>query len=206
MSSRRATLTFNQALRGVAADAPSPEGGAGVPKGLRSAKRELGRKEAELAGREAALAAKEAALEEQMGRLAALIGAMGQQKAEMLAGAEEEIVSFSLTISEKVLQHEIENGRYKMAAIVESALQAVRDRGALVIRVNPRDHQAVVDAIGRIETTFGADRITAVADEAVAPASCCVEADSGRVLSDVSERLRRIEQALLSRGEGADGL
>jgi flagellar biosynthesis/type III secretory pathway protein FliH len=153
----------------------------------------------ELARQEARLAERLQALDEQSARLAALIASVERQRQELLESNEEEIVSFSLSITEKVLQCEIENGRYRIGEIVAAALRAVRDKGVVAVRVNPRDLEAARLALGAMSGAPEAGRFSAVADESVSPASCCIETDSGKVFSEIPERLKRIEQNLMGR-------
>ncbi|MFO8006456.1 MAG: FliH/SctL family protein [Candidatus Brocadiia bacterium] len=161
----------------------------------------LAERAAELDRREQDLARKEAALQERLDDLAELIGSVQEERAEILESSEEEIVSFSLKITEKVLQHEIEQGRYKIGQVVKSALQAVRDKGSVVVRVNPDDYDMTRAALEKIGQTYGRTQMTAVPDESIARASCCIETDSGKIFSEIPGRLARIEQSLLRNGE-----
>lgn len=173
---------------------------------LEQQSRELTHREDELARREAELADKESAVEQTLERLAALIGSVRAEKVDLLKANEEEIVSFSLSITEKVLQYEIENGRYKMAEVVRSALRAVRDKGAVAVRVNPRDYELAKAAVQKLERTFGTTRINTVPDEAIPLAACCIETDSGKIFSEIPGRLKAIERSLLRKNGEPNGL
>jgi len=164
------------------------------------------RREAELARREAQLAERERAVDERLAQLARLISSVEQEKVELLQANEEEIVSFSLSITEKVLQYEIENGRYKIGEVVRSTLQAVRDKGSVVVRVNPRDLEMTRAALEKMGQTFGTTRISTVPDESIPLASCCIETDSGKIFSEIPGRLKRIEQSLLKRNGETHGV
>ena len=173
---------------------------------LEQGRHDLERREQELDRREAELAERAKAGEARLEQLAALIGSVRDEKIEMLEANEQEIVTFSLSITQKVLQYEIENGRYKIGEVVRSALQAVRDRGSLVVRVNPQDHEMAKAAVGRLGQTFGSTRITAVPDESIPLASCCIETDSGKVFSDIPGRLDKLERTLLKKNGTTHGL
>jgi len=214
MSSDPSAVRLTRPLRDVLrrpAGPPAADGAA--QKHLAEARRRLERQQLELAEREQGLARREAELDEQtkaaaarLEQLAALIGSVRDEKVEMLQANEEEIVSFSLSITQKVLQYEIENGRYKIGEVVRSTLQAVRDRGVLVVRVNPQDHEMARAAVERLGQTFGSTRITAVPDESIPLASCCIETDSGKVFSDIPGRLDKLERTLLKKNGTAHGL
>jgi len=216
MSNELPRLRFNRPLSGVRARRrPGPQpGGAGQAAGhlaersraLRRQAEELARREALLEQKETELAARESAVEERLRELGALIRSVNEQKAQMLAENEEEIVALSLSITQKVLQYEIEHGKYKIDEVVRSTIQAVRDKGAVVVRVNPRDYELARAAVAELEQTFGTTRITTVPDESIPLASCCIETDYGKVFSEIPGRLERIERSLLNRNGEADGV
>jgi len=217
MSSNHHTLRFGEQLTGIRVIGPAPVTirTAVRPEDTRTAERarllaekeaELSRREQELALAQQEVAAKSQALDEKLTELASLISSVKREKADMLEDNEEEIVTFSLRITEKVLQHEIEHGRYKIGEVVKSALQAARDRGAVVVRVNPRDLELTRAAVDRLEKHFGNTRITTVPDESICLASCCIETDSGKIFSEIPGRLERIEQSLLRKNGDDDGV
>ena len=221
MSSERPVLKLHRPLAGVrpvgraalsarpsqaAAENGPPAPGDQMRRGLEATAARLAEREAELSRAETALAAKEAELDAKLAALARLIGSVNEEKAEMLAASEEEIISFSLSISEKVLQYELDSGRYRMGEVVKSTLQAVRDRGRIVVRVNPRDLELTQAALGQMSQQFGTAGITCVADEAIPLASCCIETDSGKVFSEIPGRLERIEKSLLKKNGDPDGI
>jgi len=219
MSSRPSRVRFSRRLRAVIpATAPErqarPERVASVEEMQIAERRrdldrqalELARGQEELARREAELAATEAQLNERLERLAALISSVHKEKLEMLEANEEEIVSFSLSITQKVLQYEIENGRYKIEEVVRSALRAVRDRGPISVRVNPRDLDMARAAVEKLAKSFGTTRINAIPDESIPLASCCIETDSGKVFSEIPGRLKAIERSLLRKNGDTDGV
>jgi flagellar biosynthesis/type III secretory pathway protein FliH len=173
---------------------------------LETAQQELADRAEALARRETELADQTTALDARLEELAALISSVEEGKMEMLEANEEEIVSFSLSITEKVLQYEIENGRYRIGEVVRSTLRAVRDRGALVVRVNPRDHELTRAAVERLAQTYGTTRIRTVPDESIPLASCCIETDSGKIFSEIPGRLERIERSLLRKNGDSDGV
>jgi flagellar biosynthesis/type III secretory pathway protein FliH len=173
---------------------------------VQQSSKELADREARLEEREADLAAREKDVQEKMDELARLITSVKEEKAQMLEANEEEIISFSLSITQKVLQYEIENGRYKIEEVVKSALRAVRDRGSIVVRVNPVDLELTRSAVNRLGRHFGTQRITCVGDESISPASCCIETESGKIFSEIPGRLERIEKSLLKKNGSSDGI
>jgi len=215
MSSDRHVLTLRRRLADVrirgersaeASQPPAPEPPGPGAAELQQRDAALTEREQQVAAREAALAQERQAVEAKSARLADLIGSVNREKAAMLAENEGEIVSLTLSITEKVLQYEIENGRYKIGEIVKSALQAVRDRGEVVIRVNPDDHALASEAMAGLGPNSGKGHLSVIADDSVPLASCCIDTDSGRVFSEIPRRLKMIEESLLRRNGDSDGL
>jgi flagellar biosynthesis/type III secretory pathway protein FliH len=166
---------------------------------LQSRHEALSRREADLTRREAEILAKGRDLDLKLTQLRALVDGIRKERTSLLEDNEQEIVSLSLGIAEKVLQHEIENGRYRIEAAVRSALDAVRNKGATVVRVNPQDYELTKAAVEKLDRVHGSARVSVVPDASIPPASCCIETDSGRALSEVQGSLERIEQSLLKK-------
>ncbi len=210
MSSERPTIRLTRPLSAVRADAAAaPRQAAAEREQVEDLRRQLAEEQQRADRAEAALArlvGRERTVDEQMAHLADLLAAVERERSELLQANEQEIVSFSLSITEKVLQYEIENGRYKIGEVVAATLRAVRDRGSVVVRVNPKDLELTQQALQQTGEAAEGGRISAVADETVPPASCCIETDSGKVFSEIPERLKRIEQSLLKRNGRAHGL
>ena len=61
-------------------------------------------------------------------------------------------------------------------------------------------------ALEKMQQTSGNSRFSAVGDETIPLASCCIETDSGKVFSEIPGRLKRIEQSLLKRNGETDGV
>ncbi len=169
-------------------------------------RKELRRKEAELDRLREELESRRRALDEKIERLGQLIDSVQKERIDTLASNEEEIVSFTLSITEKVLQYEVDNGRYKIGEVVKGALEAVREKSGLVVHVNPGDFELAGEAVERLRQVSGVNNIETVADESVPPAACCIETKSGKVFSEIPNRLKRIESSLLKKNGDGNGV
>ena len=167
---------------------------------------ELKARENELARREQQIARQESQIQEHCEELKELIGSLHREKVKMLEDNEETIVSFCLSITRKVIQHEIENGRYKMDRVIKGALDAVGNQGKTVVKVNPADHDIARQCLEEAGPGTSSDRVSVVADPQVLPAACCIETESGKIYSDVEGRLDRIEEGLLKKAKENDVL
>ena len=108
---------------------------------------EIERRESELAKRWAQLEERERQAEHLCERFRELLESVRTAKADMLQEHEETIVAFTLKIARKVLQHEVDNGHYKIGEIVRSALDTVRNESEVVVRVHPEDQELASRAL-----------------------------------------------------------
>jgi len=173
---------------------------------IRQREEEMTRREAELQQGREALAGSQAALDQHMEQFAALLEGLHRERTQMLEENEEAIVALSLSVTRTVLQHEIENGSYKIGEIVRGAIDTVRNEGSINVKVNPQDFELAQAALEKIKGEGEDRQITMEADEAVAPAACLLETDSGRMLSDVAARLERVENTLMKRNGNPNGV
>ena len=219
MSSEQRLLSFKRILCGVTpASVPPDVAPAGGPEdrkaGPQDAQHEQARREEEMLRRKKAeldrkvmeMAQSQKVLDDRIATLAQLIGEVKRKKVELLEESEETIVALCLSITEKVLQHEIEEGRYKIGEIVKGAMEAVRANGKITVRVNPKDLSLAQAAVKKLCETTEHSEIVAVADESVPLAACCIETESGRIFSDVAGRFERIERSLLRKGKEPNGV
>ncbi len=206
-SSRVLPLQFNHKPTALYQEAASavkitiPNGATPEQHGVAHKKEELAKREIHLGLRSQEVAQMQRGVEERLDRLNRLIAGIERMKTEELHNDEHAIVALSLRIAEKVLEHEIENGRYRIGEAVKSALQAVRDKGAVTVIVNPNDVESVKAALEKYPVEGLAGRVTIKPDPSVSPASCWIESDSGKICSEVSARLQLIEQSLLKKKE-----
>jgi len=216
MSSELPSVRFDRRLVGVCvgshqADARGKVSSAGREADgasdlLRRKEESLRRKEAELLRLEEELNQEKDTLREKTNQMCELIESLKHARAEMLEAHEEDIVSLSLSISEKVLDQEIQNGAYKVGEVLRSALHGLRDKGEILVKVNPQDYELAKAAVEEIRRSSGFSRVTMAADETVPLASCCIESESGKVFSSIAQRLAKIEANLLQKDGGGDGV
>jgi flagellar biosynthesis/type III secretory pathway protein FliH len=122
-------------------------------------------------------------------------------KAKLIEESEEELVRFCLRLTEKVVQHEIEHGRYKISEVLKSALKSVRNNSEVLVRVNPRDLEPAREALQLLQEKGGMGDLEVVDDERVAPASCRIETSTGTVISNITSRLEKIEREIMKQGQ-----
>lgn len=166
---------------------------------LDAEQRALWEKEARIERREQEVEARAEKLENEIVRLGELFASAHREKIAALEKNEEELVALALAVTRKALQHEIENGRYKIGEIVKGTLAAVRKGASTAVKVNPEDAEAARAAIDALDFEEAGKSLRIVEDESIPPAACGVETESGCVYSDVEGRLKVIEQNLLQK-------
>jgi len=191
MSSDAVALPLNRPLLGLKPGPPRPASRCDAPaRGAPAAREALDRARREVAE-------KARRLDDILGRVGGLLRGLERAQRDLLRGNEREIIALSLTVAEKVVQHEIAEGRYRIGAIVRAAREAVRARGAVTVKVNPADLDAARAALEK-DPADGEHTPTVVADPAVPPAGCAVETSAGRVFTEAASRLDLIRKSLLN--------
>jgi len=196
MSSDGRVIPLNRPLAGLRAVAAV--GGPSVPAARQA---ELLAREQQLARVAGDLAEKEKCLDAMLRQVGGLIQGLEQAKLDLLRENEREIISLSLTVAEKVIQHEIAQGGYCIGEIVRAALEAVHARGAVTVKVNPADRDAVETALRKADPArppSEEEAVTVVADPAVPRAGCAVESAAGSAFTEAASRLDLIRKGLLN--------
>ncbi len=135
-------------------------------------------------------------------QLGSILDETKNSRAELMQDNEEDMVNFCLDLTEKILQHEIKHGRYKIEKILENALERVKDSSKVVIRVSPEDHDDASEAVDWLCSENNLEDVELVEDEEIPAASCRIEFDSGSVISDIHDRLQKIENEIMKQGGG----
>ena len=109
------------------------------------------------------------------------------------AGLNAEVVDFALDIARAVLQRELTVSVDPGRDALIRAIDAGPERPDLVARLNPDD----VELLGDISQLAPGRSVRIVADPAVAPGGCLLDAGSARVDADIPAALDRVRVALL---------
>jgi flagellar assembly protein FliH len=149
------------------------------------------------AGHEAAVARGEAMLR----RLALTIDEMAVLRADMIQKSERQLVQLAVAIARRITLRELTIDRTLLSALARVALDRLGETSSATIRLHPDDYRAITPP-GQLEATTGSVRV--VADPAIAPGGCVVQADLGLIDVGLDAQLAEISGALL--GAGTDGL
>jgi flagellar biosynthesis/type III secretory pathway protein FliH len=107
----------------------------------------------------------------------------------------EEIAKLSVEIARRVLMQKVQDGDYKIEAIIKEILQNAPTHQDLVVRLNSQD---MVDC-QKIQQNDGGDELAGVklvADANIGRAECVLESPKGIIKSLIDEHLEQIGKAL----------
>jgi flagellar assembly protein FliH len=120
------------------------------------------------------------------------------KRGEILVETEREIINLVLLMTRKVVKVIAENQREVVVSNVIQALQKVRDRGTIIIRVNLVDLKLTTEHTKEfIETLEGAKSIQVVEDSTIDPGGCIIETDFGEVDARIASQLAELESRIL---------
>ena len=151
-------------------------------------------------GQHAAMAAAEQQSQEQARRLATAVAAIAHLRQTVMQRAERDVVRLALAMASRIAHREIRQDPAQIAAIARDAIARLGDRVEAIVRLHPRDLEAVrAAALGEGEPTT----IQIVADPRLDPGSCVVESPAGTVDASIDTQLREIAAKMFDQAEGA---
>jgi len=107
----------------------------------------------------------------------------------------EDIARLSVEIARRILMRKVQDGDYKIEAMVQEILKNAPVRQDLVVRLNPKD----LASCQKIQQDTGTELfpgVRLVADGAIGQAECVLESPKGIIKSLIDEHLEQIGKAL----------
>jgi flagellar assembly protein FliH len=132
---------------------------------------------------------------EAAGLLAAAKSLRGE-RAALLTEATEGVVELAFAIARTVLRREVEADPLAVVPLVRELLQRSASAGGLVVRLAPRDHEAIARHLTALPEAKGMEGLRLRSDPQITPGGCLVEAEEGRLDGRIETQLERIEAAL----------
>ncbi len=114
-----------------------------------------------------------------------------QQRVEMIAGLEPEIVELSLKIAKKLLHAELELDHEQVVNIVEAVFSKVADLEEFTIRVSPDDHNIICEQ-GEIGVPGG--KMELEMDPSLSKGDCVADTPFGTVDGTIDGQLAEIKR------------
>ncbi len=106
----------------------------------------------------------------------------------------EQIVNLSVSIAEKILHKQVEQGEYDIKGIVLKALEVLPGSEKAEIHLNRSDMSKVNEHLGDNHAKFG--EVVLKENNSVKPGECSVKTNKGIIDYIVSEHLRLVEESL----------
>jgi flagellar biosynthesis/type III secretory pathway protein FliH len=110
--------------------------------------------------------------------------------------AESRVVALALEVARRVVGEAALRDPQVAVSSAQRVIEAARHRHAIVLRVSPQDHDAVLAAEPRLSRCRG---VRVVADATVAAGGAVLESDAGDVIACLESQLDALGQALTER-------
>ena len=110
--------------------------------------------------------------------------------------AAEETVKLALTISEKVINHELSVNSDVLLSIVRKAMQKIKGNQSVCIRVHPKD----LEALKQTDLETSVEEIVFQADISMRRGDCIMETRQGDIDAGIRNQLKVIEAAFSALG------
>jgi flagellar assembly protein FliH len=150
-------------------------------------------------GREAGYAEGKAEVERLIERTHTVLERVQDKRTDILTETEQQVIDLVLLMTRKVVKLISESQRDVVISNVEQALQKVRARGNILIRVNLLDINLATEHIKDfIQMVEGAKGIQVVEDSTVDPGGCVIETDFGEIDARISAQLAELEDKILA--------
>ncbi|NWG14019.1 MAG: hypothetical protein HXY20_10845 [Acidobacteria bacterium] len=152
---------------------------------------ESGFRQGEKAGKEIA----EKKMEAVMRRYGDSILELGKAKSALYAQVEREVVKLAVAVARKIVHREIHVDPEVVQTLVRVALSHAAERSVVTIRLNPTDHQFLLEKHPGWEQELGGGQgVVLVADKTIERGGCLIQTDCGDVDARVEERFREVER------------
>ena len=142
-------------------------------------------------------AAQEKARAEVAGALelvAKLVASAHEQLAEEIRRDRPAVVGLAVQIAEEIVAHHVEQDSEMIRCIVERALGAAVDHGALKVRLHPEDLEML--KVGGPLNYSNGSRVSFEADAGIARGGCMIDAENGTIDARLERRLGLVRDFL----------
>jgi flagellar assembly protein FliH len=139
-----------------------------------------------------AAAARDAAVERTLEAVAGTVEAFVARQGEALAALEDQLAGAALELAEAILGRELALAEAPGRDAIARAMQLAGEARQATVRLHPAD----VATLGQVEGIAPGRELTVVADPAVEPGGCLLEAGATRVDARLGSALERVREVL----------
>jgi flagellar assembly protein FliH len=162
------------------------------------AERKAAEDQGRIAGREEGFAEGKAEADRLVERVQTVLERAQGQREQILEETEQQIVDLVLLMTRKVVKIISETQKDVVRANVTAALQKVKGRLNITIRVNVADLKLTTEHVnGFIRKMEGVKGIEVAEDSTVEPGGCVIETDFGEIDARISSQLAELETKIL---------
>lgn len=134
--------------------------------------------------------------------LKSAIQEMRELKEDLHDKVKDELVDLIIDTTGKIVASEIETNRNVVVNTVKNALEKVRDKDRIIVRLNPEDIESIkVHKQELLNQIDGINHLEVTEDPKISRGSCLVESDSGKIDARVETKLLRVGEALKTGGD-----
>ncbi|GHT57676.1 flagellar assembly protein FliH [Spirochaetia bacterium] len=162
------------------------------------AERKAAEEQGRSAGKEEGFAEGRAEADRLIERVQTVLERAQGQREQILEETEQQIVDLVLLMTRKVVKIISETQKDVVRSNVTAALQKVKGRGNITIRVNMADVKLTTEHVNNfIQKMEGVQGIQVAEDSTVDPGGCIIETDFGEIDARISSQLAEIETKIL---------
>jgi len=136
-------------------------------------------------------------IEDAASKAQTLILASKQEAETIVQSSAEKILDLVFAITEKVLAREIQQDPKSVLALIQAALQEIRDQDSITIMVAPDDYEIVLQEKKDLQTVIGGEKsLTIIPDNTLTKGSCFIETMSGKLDARIDTQVAILKNAL----------
>jgi flagellar assembly protein FliH len=149
-------------------------------------------------GRDEGFAQGKSEVDRLIDRVHAVLNKTIERRNEILEESEAQVVQLVLTIVKKVVKILSENQRQVVMHNIVQALQKLKHKGDITIRVNTEDLELTSDHAKDLTRKMeNVGYVTVLEDSSIEPGGCIIETDFGEIDARIGSQLREIEERIL---------
>jgi len=168
-----------------------------IKKQVRETAYAQGYEEGKKAGVEAGYAEVHELIEDASAKAQSMILATKKEAETIVQSSSEQIMDLVFAITEKVLAREIQQEPNSVLALIQTALQEVRDQDSITIMVAPDDYGVVLQGKKDLQIVIGGEKsLTILSDTTLTKGSCFVETMNGKLDARIDTQLAILKSAL----------
>ena len=127
-----------------------------------------------------------------MKRLGEAILEIGKLRSFLHAQVEREVVKLAVEVAKKIVHREIQADPQIIQTLIRVALDHVAEKSAVIIHLNPVDHNYLMEQRLELSQSEGRD-ISLLADKSIERGGCLIQTECGDVDARIEEKFKEVE-------------